>query len=109
MENNFYLLTPEYWAELEKREPGVLAEFRAWLVDYKMRIGWNKIFADGVGFYDLPADLQHGILSRFYFEAGELHNELAKAHAQWIPHTRFMFESCARRLKELDNIKHGTK
>lgn len=109
MENNFYQLTPEYWSELEKCDPGVHQVFKDWLVDYKMRIGWNEIFANGMDFYDLPSDMQHGILSRFYFEAGELHDDLARTLAKWPGHTKFMFESLRHRLTELDFYKNATK
>lgn len=105
MENNFHLLTPEYWAELEKDEPVVFSTFEHWLSDYRMRVDWDAFVVGNKDFYDLPADLQHGIIARFYFEAGELHQEFKQTQADWVMRTKGMFSALRNRLEELNAFK----
>lgn len=66
-------LTREYFKELAAKYPEAVEHFLYWLEQYKMSVGWDSLFGqdayDGpIDFYDLPYDMQNGIMARFDIE-----------------------------------------
>jgi hypothetical protein len=57
-----------FWDAIRDRYPEGFIHFTEWVDRYKEEIGWDKIFAPGVKFHDVPLDIQNGIIARFDLE-----------------------------------------
>lgn len=70
MEN---LGTESFWQEMEQRFPMAVDVFKKWINKYTDTDLWMNLFRDGICFYDLPYDMQMGMMNRFFIEtyAGE--------------------------------------
>lgn len=67
--NGYISLTKEnFWNELKEVCPEAVEHFCNWIDEYKKEIGWDKLFAPGIKFHDLPFEFQNGILARFDIE-----------------------------------------
>lgn len=70
MEN---LGTESFWQEMEQRFPMAVDVFKKWVNKYTDTELWRNLFRDRIYFYDLPYDMQMGMMNRFFVEtyAGE--------------------------------------
>jgi hypothetical protein len=57
-----------FWNEVHAKYPDACQHFCKWIDDYKAEVGWDKIFAPGVKFHDVPIEIQNGILARYELE-----------------------------------------
>lgn len=83
-------LNKEFFDELFKKYPMAVEHFRHWLAEYKEEINWNHLFFvhtnnRQIDFYDLPIEMQNGIIARFDLEkfhgkerAEKIHNDLPR-------------------------------
>lgn len=70
----------EFWLPLEQQYPVQMADFRAWIDEWKRREKWNRFFRceyekDGTEvhapkFHDLPNTMQLGIFIQYTVEHG---------------------------------------
>lgn len=62
-----------FWDEIEKVCPMAVDVFKKWIDQYAKKVNWGILFSDGVKFYDIPYEMQMGIMNRFFIEtyAGE--------------------------------------
>jgi hypothetical protein len=65
MEN---LGTESFWKEMEERFPMAVDVFKNWISKYSNTKLWRTLFKDDVSFYDLPYDMQMGMMNRFFIE-----------------------------------------
>lgn len=61
-------LTSEYFEELSKKYPEAVKHFFDWIIAYKESINWDELFGGHLSFFDLPYDMQNGIIARFDLE-----------------------------------------
>lgn len=69
-------LTREYFLELREKYPEAVNHFVDWLKRYKEEVNWELLFGNRateverfkIDFYDLPYDMQNGIMARFDIE-----------------------------------------
>lgn len=57
-----------FWKEMEERFPMAVDVFKNWISKYSNTDLWTSLFKDGVSFYDLPYDMQMGMMNRFFIE-----------------------------------------
>lgn len=63
-----------FWNEMMERCPKAVDVFKKWIIGYMNRVeGHKNLFMEDTGFYDLPYEMQMGIMNRFFIEtyAGE--------------------------------------
>lgn len=60
-----------FWDAIKDRYPEGFIYFTEWIDRYKEEVGWDKLFAPGIKFHDVPLDIQNGIIARFDLE---MHN-----------------------------------
>lgn len=60
---------PAFWDDIEKQCPAVMQHFGKWIDEYKRKMDWDKLFAAGIKFHDLPKEMQQGVLIKFQQEA----------------------------------------
>lgn len=70
------VLTKEgFWNEIEKKYPGYMEDFKAWIDKYKERVRWDELFGNvfpttkKIKFHDLPTAMQIGIFIQYTTEA----------------------------------------
>lgn len=68
-------LTKEnFFNDLEKECPDAVEDFKQWIDEFKVKIGWDKIFVCNPGtgqvlkFDSIPFELQTGIIGRYIVE-----------------------------------------
>lgn len=103
MQSDFHLLDADYCGRLAEAHPEVYKLFMDWLNKYKLQMRWPNFIKANVDFFDLPSDMQHGILSRFFFEAGDIGDRFMEAQKNWVKHTEFMFDQLDARIKNKYN------
>lgn len=57
-----------FWNSLNEKYPLAVKYFCDWIDRYKVEVGWQKLFVDGIKFHDIPFEMQNGILARFDLE-----------------------------------------
>ena len=65
MEQPENLNKENFWNELKENYPDAFEHFLAWIDEYKKLVEWDKLFAEGVKFHDVPLEIQAGILARY--------------------------------------------
>lgn len=66
-------LTRDYFTRLQTRFPEAVEHFFSWFERYMVEVGWDELFGQNehdrvIGFYEIPYEMQNGILARFDFE-----------------------------------------
>jgi hypothetical protein len=66
-------LSKEFFDRIERLYPEAVAHFKKWLKQYKQHVRWDVLFnqngdANVVTFYDIPYDMQNGIMARYDIE-----------------------------------------
>lgn len=57
-----------FWKEMEQRFPMAVDVFKNWITKYSNTDLWGSLFREDVSFYDLPYDMQMGMMNRFFIE-----------------------------------------
>jgi hypothetical protein len=62
-----------FWDEMQKKYPMAVDVFKKWIAKYTDDPEWRSLFKSGILFYDLPYEMQMGVMNRFFIEtyAGE--------------------------------------
>lgn len=61
-------LDKEFFNEIEAKCPFAIDVFKKWVIEYAKSEIWGKLFRDGIEFYDIPYEMQMGIMNKFFIE-----------------------------------------
>jgi hypothetical protein len=62
-------LDKAFFEDMEAKCPFAIDVFKKWIDEYMGRVERPmKLFMEAVGFYDLPIEMQQGIMNRFFIE-----------------------------------------
>jgi hypothetical protein len=77
-------LTKEnFWDELTNRWPGEMHRWCTWIDEYKKRVNWDKLFAPGIKFHDIPIGMQLGIFNDYTMEVDHRYQLVEGAPTSW--------------------------
>lgn len=61
-------LSRSFFIDLARKYPEAIAHFQKWLEGYKKQTNWYQFIANRFDFYDIPYDMQNGIIARYDIE-----------------------------------------
>lgn len=70
------LTRENFWNNIAEKYPDAMENFSEFLQVYKLSINWDSLFGDGLDFYQLPYEMQTGIIDKFIVMLGASGNKI---------------------------------